>query len=116
MTNKKNIHLINKLKSKVFFVFSHKLTKTHNGETIFVTHKKFEVANEQIASLYTILITHNDITNIRPNIDDFITFAKKHTESHFLSTHISYGITRLSDKQIVFSERIKMKNVLLHES
>ena len=58
---------------------------------------------------------HGGIDEIRPYVDEFIEFARKHPELTFLVTRIGCGIAGFTDQQIapLFVYALEMSNVIL---
>ncbi len=59
-----------------------------------------------------------DLKDIKPYVDRFVAFAKRHPDKAFLVTPIGCGASRYSPKEIapLFSEAAELKNVCLPES
>lgn len=55
---------------------------------------------------------------IKPYVDDFIAFAKKHPELFFYVTRIGCGITGFRDREIapLFAEAVGVENICLPET
>ena len=64
---------------------------------------------------YAIPTMHGGIKKIKPYVDDFIEFAKEHTELHFLVTRIGCGIAGFRDEEIapLFKKTIGLTNISL---
>ncbi|GHT08885.1 hypothetical protein AGMMS49525_17990 [Bacteroidia bacterium] len=67
---------------------------------------------------YAIPTMHGGIAEIKPYVDEFILFAKTHTEYIFLVTRIGCGIAGFSDKEIapLFKDCRNLENVYLPKS
>lgn len=58
------------------------------------------------------------VSSIKPYVDEFIAFARKHPEYEFLVTRIGCGIAGFSDADIapLFKYAVKLDNVRLPKS
>lgn len=58
---------------------------------------------------------HGGVEVIKPYVDDFIEFAKQHTELFFYVTRIGCGIAGFKDEEIapLFAKAIDLENVCL---
>ena len=58
------------------------------------------------------------VSSIKPYVDEFIAFARKHPEYEFLVTRIGCGIAGFSDADIapLFKDAVKLDNVRLPKS
>ena len=58
------------------------------------------------------------VSSIKPYVDEFIAFARKHPEYEFLVTRIGCGIAGFSDADIapLFKDAVNLDNVLLPKS
>ena len=67
---------------------------------------------------YAIPTMHGGVDEIRPYVDEFIEFARKHPELTFLVTRIGCGIAGFTDIQIapLFIYALEMSNVVLPKS
>jgi hypothetical protein len=115
-------NIITELKENEIFVFGRNLAERHNGGAALVAFKKFGAIRGQGTGLqgrsYAIPTMHGGIAEIKPYVDDFIAFAKIHTEYTFLVTRIGCGIAGFSDTEIapLFNECEQLVNVYLPES
>ena len=57
------------------------------------------------------------VETIRPYVDEFIQFAKEHTEYKFLVTRIGCGIAGFRDEEIapLFQGALEVENIILPE-
>lgn len=110
---------ITSLKDNEIFVFGSNLYGMHGGGAAHVAHQKFGaewgVGVGMTGQCYAIPTMHGGIDAIKPYVDDFIAYAKEHTEFHFLVTRIGCGIAGFTDKQMapLFKELIEQSNVSL---
>lgn len=67
---------------------------------------------------YAIPTMQGGVETIKPYVDEFITFAKEHTELYFYVTRIGCGIAGSQDKEIapLFKDASELVNVALPES
>ena len=58
------------------------------------------------------------VSSIKPYVDEFIAFARKHPEYEFLVTRIGCGIAGFSDAAIapLFKDAVNLDNVRLPKS
>lgn len=58
------------------------------------------------------------VSSIKPYVDEFIAFARKHPEYEFLVTRIGCGIAGFSDADIapLFKDAVNLDNVRLPKS
>ena len=58
------------------------------------------------------------VSSIKPYVDEFIAFARKHPEYEFLVTRIGCDIAGFSDADIapLFKDAVNLDNVLLPKS
>ena len=61
---------------------------------------------------------HGGIDVIKPYVDEFINFAKEHSELKFLVTRIGCGIAGFSDEEMapLFKDAIETENIYLPKS
>ena len=66
---------------------------------------------------YGIPTMHGGPEEIRPYVDEFITFAKEHPELTFLVTEIGCGIAGFIPEEIapLFKDAVEVKNIHLPE-
>ena len=64
---------------------------------------------------YAIPTMQGGVETIKPYVDEFIAFAREHTELTFLVTRIGCGIAGFRDEQIapLFEEAHQLPNVVL---
>lgn len=95
---------ITQLKENEIFVFGSNLHGMHGGGAARVAHQKFGaewgVGVGPTGRCYAIPTMHGGIDTIKPYVDDFITYAKEHTNQHFYVTRIGCGIAGFTDEQM----------------
>ena len=64
---------------------------------------------------YAIPTMQGGVETIKPYVDDFIHFAKEHSQLTFLVTRIGCGIAGFRDEEIapLFTEAIDVENIIL---
>ena len=113
---------INTLKENEIFVFGSNLEGMHGGGAARVAYNKFGAIWGQGVGLqgqsYAIPTMHGGVNVIKPYVDEFINFAKSHTELKFLVTRIGCGIAGFTDEEIapLFKEAIEIENIYLPKS
>jgi hypothetical protein len=67
---------------------------------------------------YAIPTMQGGVETIKPYVDDFIAFAKEHSELFFYVTRIGCGIAGFRDKEIapLFKEALELENICLPET
>ena len=114
--------IINNLKPNEIFVFGSNLDGMHGGGAARVAYNKFGAIWGQGVGLqgqsYAIPTMHGGVNVIKPYVDEFIDFAKSHTELKFLVTRIGCGIAGFTDEEIapLFKEAIEIENIYLPKS
>ena len=107
------------LKPNEIFVFGSNLTGSHGGGAARLAYNCFGAIWGQGVGLqgqsYAIPTMQGGVETIKPYVDDFIEFAKVHSEYKFLVTRIGCGIAGFTDAEIapLFSDAIDMVNVIL---
>lgn len=113
---------ISELKPNEIFVFGSNLAGMHGGGAARVALERFGAIWGQGVGLqgqsYAIPTMQGGPETIRPYVDEFIAFAKAHSEYTFLVTPIGCGIAGFTAEQIapLFREALDMPNILLPES
>lgn len=113
---------INNLKPNEIFVFGSNLDGMHGGGAARVAYNNFGAIWGQGVGLqgqsYGIPTMHGGIDDIKPYVDEFINFAKSHTELKFLVTRIGCGIAGFTDKEMapLFKDAIEIENIYLPKS
>ena len=104
------------------FVFGSNLAGAHGGGAALVAMRNFGAIWGQGVGLqgqsYGIPTMHGGVDAIKPYVDEFIGFAKQHTELFFWVTRIGCGIAGFHDYEIapLFKDAINLKNVALPKS
>lgn len=110
---------ITRLAENEIFVFGSNLEGCHGGGAAWVAMKKFGAVWGQGVGLqgqsYAIPTMQGGVESIKHYVDEFIAFAKLHSELTFLVTRIGCGIAGFDDTEIgpLFSEAIDMRNIIL---
>lgn len=113
---------INTLKENEIFVFGSNLEGMHGGGAARAAYNKFGAIWGQGVGLqgqsYGIPTMHGGVDVIKPYVDEFIDFAKSHTELKFLVTRIGCGIAGFRDEEIapLFKDAIEIENIYLPKS
>ncbi len=103
------------------FVFGSNLRGMHGGGAAYVAYRKFGAVMGQGVGLqgrsYAIPTMQGGVETIKPYVDEFVDFARKHSELTFLVTRIGCGIAGFSDWQIspLFESAHDLDNVILPE-
>ena len=114
--------IIDKLAKYEIFVFGSNLEGYHGGGAAHLAFKKFGAVWGQGVGLhgqsYAIPTMHGGVSAIKPYVDDFIAFARAHTELYFYVTRIGCGIAGFKDSDIapLFADAANMENVALPRS
>lgn len=114
--------IIDRLGKDEVFVFGSNLEGYHGGGAAYHAFKKFGAVWGQGTGLqgqsYAIPTMQGGVETIRPYVDEFISFAKRHTELYFYVTRIGCGIAGFTDADIapLFNEAAELENVALPET
>jgi len=115
-------NVISSLKADEVFVFGSNLQGYHGGGAARVALSKFGAIWGQGVGLqgqsYAIPTMQGGVETIKPYVDQFIDFAKEHTELFFYVTRIGCGIAGFKDSDIapLFREAMSISNVCLPKS
>ena len=115
-------NVISSLKADEVFVFGSNLHGHHAGGAARVAVMKFGAIWGQGVGLqgqsYAIPTMQGGVETIKPYVDQFIDFAKEHTELFFYVTRIGCGIAGFRDRDIapLFKEAMSISNVCLPKS
>ena len=110
---------ISELKPNEIFVFGSNLAGSHGGGAARVAYNRFGAIWGQGVGLqgqcYAIPTMQGGVETIKPYVDEFINFAKQHTEYKFLVTRIGCGIAGFTAKDIapLFADAISVENIIL---
>ena len=113
---------ITELKSDEIFVFGNNLQGLHSGGAARIALNNFGAVWGQGVGLqgqsYAIPTMHGCIGTIKPYIDQFLSFAKEHTELFFFVTRIGCGIAGFKDNDIapLFKNALEIENICLPKS
>lgn len=110
---------ISKLAPNEVFVFGSNLEGMHGGGAALTAYKKFGAVWGQGVGLqgqsYGIPTMQGGVETIKPYVDEFIDFARKHPDLRFLVTPIGCGIAGFKPSQIapLFKEAKNIFNIYL---
>ena len=110
---------ISKLAPNEVFVFGSNLEGMHGGGAALTAYKKFGAVWGQGVGLqgqsYAIPTMQGGVETIKPYVDEFIDFARKHPNLRFLVTPIGCGIAGFKPSQIapLFKEAKNIFNIYL---
>lgn len=110
---------IERLSNDEVFVFGSNLSGFHGGGAAAVAFRKFGAkwgkGVGHFGQSYGIPTMQGGVDTIRPYVDEFIVYAKKHPELTFLVTKIGCGIAGFKFREIapLFAETVDMENVYL---
>ena len=110
---------IDVLEKNEIFVFGSNLAGQHKGGAAKAAHLKFGaewgVGVGLTGQAYAIPTMQGGVETIKPYVDEFIEFAKVHTELKFLVTRIGCGIAGFKDEEIapLFKKAISVCNIFL---
>ena len=94
---------ISKLALNEVFVFGSNLEGMHGGGAALTAYKKFGAVWGQGTGLqgqsYAIPTMQGGVETIKPYVDEFIDFARKHPDLKFLVTPIGCGIAGFTPSQ-----------------
>lgn len=111
--------LITELRKDEIFVFGSNLDGFHAGGAARLAYRKFGARWGQGVGLqgqsYAIPTMQGGVETIRPYVDEFLAFARRHPEWKFLVTEIGCGIAGFSPAQIapLFARTEELQNVYL---
>lgn len=110
---------IDQLEQDEIFVFGSNLEGRHIGGAAKAANMKFGavwgVGVGMTGKTYAIPTMQGGVESIRPYVNQFIEFAKSHTDFHFLVTRIGCGIAGFKDEEIapLFKQALGVMNVYL---
>lgn len=113
---------ISTLKPNEIFVFGSNLAGYHGGGAARVARQRFGAIMGQGVGLhgqsYAIPTMQGGVETIKPFVEDFIEFAKKHPELKFYVTRIGCGIAGFKDEEIapLFRDALGEDNIILPKS
>ena len=110
---------VTELAENEIFVFGSNLQGMHGGGAARAAYDKFGAVWGQGVGLqgksYAIPTMHGGVDVIKPYVDEFIAFAKEHSELTFLVSPIGCGIAGFTVDEIapLFKDAIEIENILL---
>lgn len=110
---------ITELKPNEIFVFGSNLEGAHGGGAALLAWRKWGAIWGQGSGLqgqsYGIPTMHGGPESIKPYVDDFIRFAKEHSDTIFLVTEIGCGIAGFKPAEIapLFRNAADVANIYL---
>jgi hypothetical protein len=110
---------ISELKPNEIFVFGSNLAGAHGGGAAWIAYQRFGAIMGQGVGLqgqsYAIPTMQGGVETIKPYVDEFIVFAKKHPEMKFFVTKIGCGIAGFTTDEIapLFAGAIDIENIIL---
>ena len=113
--------MIRELAANEIFVFGSNLAGFHGGGAARIARENFGAIWGQGVGMqgqcYAIPTMQGGVETIKPYVDEFIDFARTHTECTFLVTRIACGIAGFSPREIapLFADAIDVENVILPE-
>ena len=112
---------VTELKKNEVFVFGSNLKGMHLGGAARIAADKFGAVWGQGVGMqgqsYAIPTMQGGVDTIKPYVDEFISYAKEHTEYQFLVTEIGCGIAGFTIEEIapLFKDAMEINNVSLPE-
>lgn len=110
---------ITRLAADEVFVFGSNLAGMHGGGAARMAYEHFGaewgVGVGPTGQCYAIPTMQGGIDTIRPYVDEFIAYAKQHSDKRFLVTRIGCGIAGFTDEEIapLFREALAIPNIAL---
>ena len=110
---------IDVLEKDEIFVLGSNLAGQHKGGAAKAAHSKFGaewgVGVGLTGKAYAIPTMQGGVETIKPYVDEFIEFAKAHTDLKFLVTRIGCGIAGFKDEEIapLFKKAMSVYNIFL---
>ena len=110
---------ITRLAADEVFVFGSNLAGMHGGGAARMAYEHFGaewgVGVGPTGQCYAIPTMQGGIDTIRPYVDEFIVYAKQHSDKRFLVTRIGCGIAGFADEEIapLFREALAIPNIAL---
>lgn len=121
-TQKPTPDYIDSLEPNQVFVFGSNLDGMHMSGAAAIAEEKFGAVWGQGVGLqgqsYAIPTMQGGVETIKPYVDEFIEFAKNHSDKEFLVTRIGCGIAGFDDEEIapLFESAMDLNNVRLPKS
>ncbi|MBQ7741702.1 MAG: hypothetical protein IJT90_02085 [Bacteroidaceae bacterium] len=119
MTDRITPQWITELKEGEIFVFGSNLQGQHGGGAALLAYRKFGAVMGQGVGLqgrsYGIPTMHGGPEAIKLYVDEFIAFAKEHSELTFLVTLIGCGIAGFTAEEMapLFKDAAEVSNIRL---
>ncbi len=112
---------IKHLEENEIFVFGSNLSGLHGGGAAKLAMNWGAVWGKGVGlqgQTYAIPTMQGGVETIKPYVDEFIIFAKEHSELKFLVTEIGCGIAGFTVEEIapLFKKAIDVENIFLPES
>ena len=113
---------ITELKPDEVFVFGSNLAGMHGGGAAWVAYRQFGAVMGQGVGLqgksYAIPTMQGGVETIKPYVDEFLDFARRHPELFFYVTRIGCGIAGFRDSEIapLFADARGVENICLPKS
>lgn len=104
------------------FVFGSNLAGSHGGGAARVARQRFGAVMGQGVGMqgqsYAIPTMQGGVETIKPYVDDFVEYARRHGDKTFYVTRIGCGIAGFDDEEIapLFVEALELENVRLPKS
>jgi hypothetical protein len=119
--NRISARCINSLAENEIFVFGSNLSGFHGGGAAHLAMKWGAIWGQGVGlqgKTYAVPTMFNSIDKIKLYVDDFIVFAKEHSELKFLVTEIGCGIAGWTVAEIapLFAAAVTVENVYLPEN
>lgn len=113
---------ITELQPNEIFVFGSNLAGMHAGGAARIAAQRFGAIMGQGVGLqgrsYAIPTMQGGVETIKPYVNEFVEYARRHPELNFLVTRIGCGIAGFRDEEIapLFKEAHHLPNVALPQS
>ena len=111
--------MITRLNENEIFVFGSNLAGAHGGGAARIAYERFGAVWGEGVGLhgqtYAIPTMQGGVETIKPYVDEFISFAREHSEYTFLVTRIGCGIAGFRDEEIspLFAKALDVENIIL---
>ena len=111
--------MITSLAENEIFVFGSNLAGAHGGGAARMAYRRFGavwgIGVGLTGRTYAIPTMQGGVDTIKPYVDQFIAFAREHSQLTFLVTRIGCGIAGFSDRDIapLFAQAIEVENIIL---
>lgn len=108
---------ITELKDNEIFVFGSNLEGKHFGGAARIAYNNFGaewgVGNGPTGRCYALPTMQGGIETIRPYVNEFLDYARRHPQEQFLLTRVGCGIAGFKDSEIapLFAEGRELANV-----